>query len=132
MLQLAARSGVIVTSARSTARAVSTLARHRSQPDPSLVTGLEQVAQALLELRRWVGGTARMEVVRESALRAAVTATKALRTGAGEQVTPAEQALAWQLRASAVDVLRVLGLSYSAAVTAMEDAAGRVDRPFDK
>src|SRR5690606_1423049 len=133
MLQLTARSGVMVVSARSTARAVSTLARHRSQPDPALVTGLEQLAQAVLELRRWVGGTVRMEVVREAALRAAVTASKALRTGPGtEPAAPAEQALAWQLRASAVDVLRVLGLSYGAAVAAVEEAAGRVDRPLEE
>jgi len=36
--------------------------------------------------------------------------------------------LAWQVRAAAVDVLRVLGLSYTAAVAALESAAGRADR----
>lgn len=132
MAQLAARSGVMVTSARSATRAASTLARHRTRPDPALVTGLEELAQTLLELRAWVGGGARMTVVRESALRAAVTSTQALKPARSPEVVPAEQALAWQMRASAVDVLRVVGLSYAAAVAAVEDTAGRLDRPMQE
>lgn len=132
MSQLAARAGVMVTSARSATRAASTLARHGTQPDPALVTGLEQLSGTLLELRAWVGGSARMTVVRESALRAAVTATKALKPARAAEIVPAEQALAWQLRAAAVDVLRVVGLSYSAAVAAVEETAGRLDRPMQE
>lgn len=130
MGQLAARAGIMVTSARSATRAASTLTRHRTRTDPALISGLEQLAQTLLELRTWVRGSARMTVVREEALRAAVTATKVLKPTSSGEVIPAEQALAWQLRASAVDVLRVVGLSYAAAVAAVEEAAGRLDRPM--
>lgn len=129
MHQLAARAGVLVTSARSATRGVSTLTRHRTEPAPALVTGLEQLAQTMTELRAWVGGKARMTVVREEALRAAVTATQVLKPSVVAETTPAEQALAWQLRASAVDVLRVMGLSYADAVAAVEEAAGRLDQP---
>ena len=128
MNQLAARAGVLVTSARSATRAVSTVARHSTDPDPDLVTGLEQLAQSLTELRSWVSGRARMTVVREAALRAAVTASQTLKPGAVAETTPGEQALAWQVRASAVDVLRVVGLSYADAVASVEDAAGRLDQ----
>lgn len=129
MNQLAARAGVLVTSARSATRAVATLSRHSIDPAPALVTGLEQLAQTLTELRGWVGGKARMTVVREEALRAAVTATQVLKPAVVAETTPGEQALAWQLRASAVDVLRVVGLSYADAVGSVEEAAGRLDRP---
>jgi uncharacterized membrane protein YgaE (UPF0421/DUF939 family) len=129
MNQLAARAGVLVTSARSASRAVVTLARHSTDTDPALVTGLEQLGDALRELRAWVSGRARMTVVRESALRAAVTATQALKPSVIAETSPGEQALAWQLRASAVDVLRVVGLSYADAVASVEEAAGRLDRP---
>lgn len=122
--QLAGRAGVMVTSARSTGRAVSTMARHRQPPDPALVSALEQLAQALLEMRSWVRGQARMVVVQEQALRAAVTASALPPAG-----TPtAEHALAWQIRGSAVDILRVLGLSTPDAVAALEEAAGRADQ----
>ncbi len=125
MEQLAARAGMMVTSARSTSRGVATLARHATEPDPALVTALEQLAQTLLSLRGWVRGQRRMAVVQDEVLQAAVTASRVLRA----HLAPAEQALAWQVRAASVDVLRVLGLEYSAAVTALEDAAGRADRP---
>lgn len=129
MHQLAARAGVLVTSARSASRAVATQARHNAHPDPALVTGLEQLAQSLIQLRSWVGGQARMTVVRETALQAAVTATQVLKPGVIAETSPGEQALAWQVRASAVDVLRVVGLSYADAVASVEEAAGRLDRP---
>ncbi|WP_238348558.1 FUSC family protein [Ornithinimicrobium pratense] len=126
MEQLAVRAGVMVTSARSTSRAVSTMARHRQHADPALVTALEQLSQALLDLRSWVRGQARMTVIQDQVLRTARMASTILRTG---EAAAAEQALAWQVRAACVDILRVLGLSYSAAVAALEDAAGRADRP---
>jgi uncharacterized membrane protein YgaE (UPF0421/DUF939 family) len=125
MEQLAVRAGIMVTSARSTSRAAATLARHGSRPAPDLVTAVDQLAEALLVLRGWVRGQASVSTVRDEVLRAAVTASTALRAGP----SPAEQALAWQVRAAAVDVLRVLGLTYSGAVSALEDAAGRADRP---
>ncbi|GAA1180147.1 aromatic acid exporter family protein [Ornithinimicrobium humiphilum] len=122
MEQLAVRAGIMVTSARSSSRAAATLARHGGETDESLVTAVDQVSQALRVLRDWVRGTVRMNTAREEVLRAAVTASKALRKG-----SPAEQALAWQVRSASVDMLRVLGLTYTAAVKALEDAAGRAD-----
>jgi uncharacterized membrane protein YgaE (UPF0421/DUF939 family) len=123
--QLTARAGVMVTSARSTSRAVATMARHQQPADPDLTSALEQLAQALLDLRSWVRGQARMMVIQDQVLRSAVTASQIPRAGPA----PGEQALAWQVRSAAVDILRVLGLSYSAAVAAVEKAAGRPDRP---
>lgn len=126
--QLSARAGIMVTSARSCSRGVATLVRHGRRPDPTLITGLEQLAHALHELSGWVGGQARRQVVTEATLRAAVSGSRVLNQ---PLVSPAGQALAWQVRAAAVDVLRVLGMSHDSAVAALEEAAGRADRPRD-
>jgi predicted transcriptional regulator len=123
--QLAARAGLMVTSARSCARGVATLARYGRRADPGLVTALEELAQALRDLSAWVRGQARRDAVVQSALRAAVSASATLRR---PRASPASLALAWQIRAATVDVLRVLGLSHDSAVAALEDAAGRADR----
>lgn len=126
--QLGARAGLMVTSARSCARAVTSLVRHGRRTDPDLVTGLEELSQALRELARWVREPSHREVVVRSTLRAAVTASRLLQR---RGVSLAGQALAWQIRAAAVDVLRVLGLSHSSAVAALEEAAGRADQTHE-
>lgn len=127
--QLAARAGLMVSSARSCARGVTSLVRHGRRTDPDLVTGLEELAQALKELAHWVKEPGHRDVVARSTLRAAVTASSLLRR---RGVSPAGQALAWQIRAASVDVLRVLGLSHDSAVAALEEAAGRADQAHEE
>lgn len=123
--QLAARAGLMVTSAQSSSRGVASLARHGPRADAGLVTSLNELAQALQELARWVHGQARRDAVLQSALRAAVSASAPMRR---DETSPAGQALAWQVRAATVDVLRVLGLSHASAVASLEEVAGRANR----
>lgn len=125
IVQLADRAGLMVTSARSCARGAASLVRHGRRTDPQLVTALEELARTHKELARWVQEPTHREVVLQSTMKAAVTASALLRR---PRVSPAGQALAWQIRAAAVDVLRVLGLSHPSAIAALEDAAGRTDQ----
>lgn len=123
--QLAPRVGMMGTSVRSATRAVATVVRHGGEADPALVTAVEELAGATLELARWTSGEAGRDGVRGAALRAAVTASRVLHQPG---TSAAAQALAWQVRAAVVDLLRVLGFSHESAVAELEKAAGRADR----
>lgn len=121
--QLAARMDLMLTSARSIARATASVVRHGLEPDPHLGRGVAELADAFEELRRWLRGRTDFESARDHALDAAVTVSRAL----GGQHAPATNVLAWQVRSTVVDLLRVLGLSHHSAVAALEAAAGRAD-----
>lgn len=124
--QVAGRAGLMLTSARSLSRAVGTLVRHGHRPDPQLTGAVEQLGEAVRVLGAWVGGRAERDAVQEAALRAATEASSAL----GPGTAPAAHAVAWQVRPAVLDLLRVIGLSQAAAVEALEDRAGRADRPL--
>lgn len=122
--QLAARMDLMLTSARSIARATASVVRHGLEPDPYLARGVSELADAVEELSRWLRGKTDTETARDRALSAAITASRAL----GDQHAPATSVLAWQIRSTVVDLLRILGLSHHSAVAALEAAAGRADR----
>lgn len=122
--QVVERLDLLLTTARSMARATASTVRHGEPPDGRIVTAVDQYARAIGDLRRWVGGQTSGEVVREHALRAAATASATL-TAAQR---PTSNVMVWQVRSAAVDLLRMTGLSHRDAIRSLEGFAGRTDR----
>lgn len=122
--QLNARMDLLLTSARSMARATASVVRHGGEPDIHLVEGMAQLADTLTALAQWIRGRTSPNVVRDLALGTAVTVSATL----GPHQPPSSNVLSWQVRSAVVDVLRVLGLSHRSAVAALEQEAGRTDR----
>lgn len=122
--QVVERLDLLLTTARSMARATASTVRHGEAPDGRIVTAVDQYARALGDLRRWVGGQTSGEVVREHALRAAATASSTLTA----TQRPTSNVMVWQVRSAAVDLLRMTGLSHRDAIRALEGFAGRTDR----
>ncbi|TQL50062.1 uncharacterized membrane protein YgaE (UPF0421/DUF939 family) [Ornithinicoccus hortensis] len=122
--QVVERLDLLLTTARSMARATASTVRHGEAPDGRIVTAVDQYARAIGDLRRWVGGQTSGEVVREHALRAAATASSTLTV----TQRPTSNVMVWQVRSAAVDLLRMTGLSHRDAIRSLEGFAGRTDR----
>lgn len=117
---------VLVATGRGLCRAGANLVRHAGgtgarAPRDGLATSLDELREAIDELRRWLGGGAHSAAAREAALRAAATASRQ------RPRTQASAVLVGQVRSAAVDVLRITGLGQAEAVAALEAAAGRAD-----
>ncbi len=123
--QVASRVDLMLASGRSLSRAVASVVRHGDRSEGRFTGAVEELTQAVAELRRWVGDQSRADSVREMALRAGRTASSTL----SARQSPTDNVLVWQVRSAVVDILRVTGMSQGDAVATLEAEAGRADQP---
>lgn len=121
---LSQRIELLVSSGIGLSRSGAALVRHPGQVPESVIEALKDLVEALQRLSAWARSEASEEDVRKDAIAAAVTASKAAEAGASTAVS----LMVGQIRATVVDVLRIMDLEQGEAVAALEAAAGRTDQ----
>lgn len=125
LLLLRERLDLIAVTTRSISRAAANGVRHGQRVDARLVDAVRDVSQAMAETATWAVGAPTASAARETALRAAASATSVL----DGRPTTTVYVLVAHVRTATVDVLRATGMDQSHAVAALEGAAGPADRP---
>ncbi len=126
LLLLRGRLDLIAVTTRSITRAAANGVRHGQHIDDHLVTAVRDISRAMQDTGRWALGRPCASAARETALRAAASATTVLDTRPSTTI----YVLVAHVRTATIDVLGATGMNQTDAVEALEAAAGPADRPL--
>lgn len=124
LLLLRDRLDLIAVTTRSITRAAANGVRHGQRIDDRLIAAVHDMSRAMQDTGRWALGSPCAPAARETALRAAASATAVLDARPSTTI----YVLVAHVRTATVDVLRATGMDQTDAIEALEAAAGPADR----